>query len=95
MSEAITSPDGFFTKLGGEFFLSTGALALMFGVSERQVLDRLDTHSKPTAGSQFSTQFPHLWIQNGRRRVREAFAAIGSDDMASALAYLERLGGAA
>ncbi|MFE3051574.1 hypothetical protein [Nocardia sp. NPDC059239] len=91
-----SSPDGFFSQDdNGEFYLSPKALALIFGVSEDQVRE-VGNRYKPQGlsdGEIYTAHMPHLWMQNGRRRIREAFAAIGDDDFSEAVAYLARLEG--
>ncbi|MET8648542.1 hypothetical protein [Nocardia aurea] len=87
------TPDGLITQDDqGRFLLSCAALAVVFGVSEEQVKAKVGPSGNP--GATVNASMPYLWLQNGRRRIREAFAAIGDEDMADALAYLQRLEGA-
>lgn len=77
----------------GEVYLTPRAMALICGVSEQQVKDRLGGAATGAPGEMFSVDVPPLWIKNGRRRIREAFAAVGEENFATALAYLDRLEG--
>lgn len=87
--EGLIDRDG-----NGEFLLTAKALALIFGVPEAQVHDRVGkSGASQSPGQAFSARLPYIWLQNGRRRIREAFAVIGDEDMASALVYLDRLEG--
>lgn len=79
------------TSDDGDILLSARAMALIFGVSESQVLEQIGGTSRDTTA--FKATVPARWLQNGRRRIREAFAAIGEDDLVGAIAYLERLEG--
>lgn len=87
--------DGLIDRDGnGGFYISPRGLALIFGVSESQVRKAVDKSGGPRSpGEVFSTSLPYIWIQNGRRRIREAFAVVGEEDMGVALAYLDRLEG--
>lgn len=89
----MTAQGEYFSKVDGQVLMSPKAVALIFGVSEQQVIDRLYV-SRPGGtvdGELFSADMPMFWVQNGRRRIREAFAAVGREDMAEALSYLARL----
>lgn len=88
----IANDDDLFRVRGNELFLSPRAMALIFGVPEQQVRDLSmqapQIHASPEL---MSTNVPMFWAQNGRRRIREAFAAIGTEDLIEAVRYLDRL----
>lgn len=84
-----------FTQLpDGTEVMSARAVSLIYGVPVDQVAARLAAGAGSAAdGELFETSVPYLWIQNGRRRVREAAAVIGTEDIRSIVAYLDRLEG--
>ncbi|MBF6411004.1 hypothetical protein [Nocardia farcinica] len=88
--------DLFTQRPDGTEMMSPRAAALIYGVSVEQLTDRITADSAGARdGQSFTTSVPHLWVQNGRRRVREAAAVIGTEDMKEIVAYLDRLEGGA
>lgn len=70
------------TMINGEPMLDSAALALMFGVDPEAV------RGLPVHGA--VSTIPTAWIQQGRRRTREAAARVGSTAFDAVLGYWAR-----
>lgn len=69
-------------KIDGEILIDSQAMALLFGVDA----ELISAHSKRKTVTG-ATKFPSAWIQQGRRRAREAMAHTGSEAMLDSLRY--------
>lgn len=65
------------TEHNGEIMMSPEALALIFGASREQI--------QLAAGGYYT--IPGEMVKNGKRRTREAFAAVGDEDIWKAMEY--------
>lgn len=83
--------DRYLKIIDGEPYFSPLALSLLLGKTEKQLTSLSTTPSPDGQGTVVNV--PKLWMQEGRRRVKEVSAAIGTSDVFAVLEHLEREAG--
>jgi hypothetical protein len=74
--------------IDGEPMLSVDALSLLFGNDADTISDQMTNHLATNGTG--PVQFPPEWIKAGKRRSKEAAAAIGSNDVFDILDHWAR-----
>jgi hypothetical protein len=75
-------PTMLITEIDGVSVMSAAALALLFGIPADDIVE----HMKHNIIDDM-TRFPSSWLKAGKRRVKEASAATGVNDLLEVLEY--------
>lgn len=75
-------PTVLITEHNGQDVMSADALSLLFGVPADDITEYMKTHIIDDM-----TVFPSAWLKAGKRRVKEASAAIGTNQLLEILEY--------
>jgi hypothetical protein len=84
------SPRPWVRLVDGQLVLSARAVGLLVGVPEAEVDSVMSAQLDGTDKASWTViDLPEEWMRRGRRRSREAAAALGSSDLLDVLAYYE------
>jgi len=75
-------PTVLITEVNGQDVMSADALALLWGIPADDITAYMQTHVIDEL-----VDFPLEWLKAGKRRVKEASAAVGTNQLLDVLAY--------